>query len=89
MTCLGIKKHGYHRGANVFPRGSAAAERLVSLSMAQANAPKIESRTTRRSYSSTRLSPARPCELCYRPLVADEVRFCSSCAPKAHVMGKA
>ena len=32
---------------------------------------------------------ARPCELCYRPLVADEVRFCSSCVPKAHVMGKA
>jgi hypothetical protein len=39
--------------------------------------------TARRSYSLTRLSGVRPCEMCYRPLTQEELRFCTSCARKA------
>ena len=62
--------------------GSREPVRLVGLSMARLNAPQIATVKTRRS-SSTRLSPARPCELCYRPLIEPEERFCASCAGKA------
>ena len=36
---------------------------------------------------STRFKP-RPCELCYRPLIDDELRFCASCERKAKRLGR-
>jgi len=51
--------------------------------MAAPNPPKLDKARTRRSYTSTRRTAARPCELCYRPLIDTEATLCASCTPKA------
>ena len=76
-----------------------AAESSTQTRLLRACEPRtIESmRTTRQPPGSPRSSSSlarhsrfnpRPCELCYRPLGDDELRFCRSCQRKARRLGR-